>query len=234
MLQQFFRRPKARALGDDAGAKGSTSFSLSTSVPRPDEAQMQPQSSPLMKTAKLILAGRQELLIRVNNVSAGGIMAEVIGPVEVGETVEIDFSGQNIPATVSWRREHFAGLKFDADVDLGELLAGRRPRLGFRHRPPRLEIECAASVKVGRNYYQVSVQNISQAGIKVEPIGEYCLGQRVVVVIESLGPVRGEVRWYSDRAAGIVFDKPLAFEQLAEWMGKRLEMASLKHEIGRR
>jgi hypothetical protein len=36
------------------------------------------------------------------------------------------------------------------------------------------------------------------------------------------------VRWYSERRAGIVFDKELGFEELAEWVGKRLELASLK------
>jgi hypothetical protein len=67
--------------------------------------------------------------------------------------------------------------------------------------------------------------------MKVEPIEEYCLGHQVVVVVESLRPIRGEVRWFSDRRAGIVFDKPLAFEELAEWIGKRLEMAALKASI---
>jgi hypothetical protein len=43
-----------------------------------------------------------------------------------------------------------------------------------------------------------------------------------------LKPIKGEVRWYSDRRAGIVFKKPLEFEELAEWVGKRLEVASLK------
>jgi len=64
--------------------------------------------------------------------------------------------------------------------------------------------------------------------MKVEPIEEYCVGKKVIVVVESLGPVKGEVRWYRDRRAGIVFDKPLDFDQLSEWVGKRLEMASLK------
>jgi hypothetical protein len=50
----------------------------------------------------------------------------------------------------------------------------------------------------------------------------------VVVVVESLKPIKGEVRWYSDRKAGIIFDQPLDFDELAEWVGKRLELASLK------
>ena len=48
------------------------------------------------------------------------------------------------------------------------------------------------------------------------------------MVVESLRPIRGEVRWFSDRRAGIVFDKELEFQELAEWVGKRLELASLK------
>ena len=48
------------------------------------------------------------------------------------------------------------------------------------------------------------------------------------MVVESLRPIKGEVRWYSERKAGIVFDGALDFDELAEWIGKRLELASLK------
>ena len=102
-----------------------------------------------------------------------------------------------------------SGSKFDQNVDLGELLAGRKPRHGFRPRPPRLEVECKATLKLGKTYYTVDVHDISLGGLKVEPIEEYCLGKQVVVVVESLRPIRGEVRWFSDRKAGIVFDKPM-------------------------
>ena len=60
-----------------------------------------------------------------------------------------------------------------------------------------------------RCYYTVDVHDISLGGMKVEPIEEYCVGKTVVVVVESLSPIRGEVRWFSERKAGIVFDQPL-------------------------
>jgi hypothetical protein len=69
--------------------------------------------------------------------------------------------------------------------------------------------------------------------MKVAPIEEYCVGREVTVVVESLKPIKGEVRWYSERKAGIVFDRPLDFEELAEWVGKRLEVASLKASFQR-
>ena len=197
-------------------------------MPRPEERRNDDRLMPMLRVAKLIQDGGREQLIRLRNVSAGGLMAELGHPIEVGTPVAIELSSQQIPATVVWTREGTAGFKFDQNIDLGEMLAGRKPRHGFRPRPPRLEVECKATLKLGKTYYTVDVHDISLGGVKVEPIEEYCLGKEVVVVVESLRPIRGEVRWFSDRRAGVVFDKPLKFEELAEWVGKRLELAALK------
>jgi hypothetical protein len=206
----------------------STTVSLSTAVPRPAELAIDQRSSAMLRVAKLTDAAGAQQLIKVKNLTAGGLMAIAPKTPEVGQQVNIELSSQKIPASVIWTRDGVVGLKFDQDLDLGELLAGRKPRHGFRPRPPRLEIACKASVRVGKLYYSVDVHDISLEGMKVEPIEEYCVGKKVIVVVESLRPVKGEVRWYKDRLAGIVFDKPLNFEELTEWVGKRLELASLK------
>jgi hypothetical protein len=228
MFGNLIRRKPARPLGQPDDAFDSTSFSLSTAVPRPDERRDDPRALSTLRLAKLTDADGREQLVRLRNVSAGGLMAEIGHPLAVGDAVALELSAQAIPATVVWTRDGTAGLKFDQNIDLGELLAGRKPRHGFRPRPPRLEVECKATLKLGKTYYTVDVRDISLGGLKVEPIEEYCLGKQVVVVVESLRPIRGEVRWFSDRKAGIVFDKPMRFEELAEWIGKRLELASLK------
>ena len=227
MFGPLIRRKTARSFGVDNGAFESTTFSLSTAVPRPSERRADERIIPMLRVAKLT-GPSGEQLIRVRNVSAGGLMAEAAQPVSIGETVEVELSSQKIPGSVVWVRDGTVGVKFDQTVDLGELLAGRKPRHGFRPRPPRLEVSCKASLRVDKTYYTVDVHDISLGGMKVEPIEEYCLGRKVVVVVESLRPIRGEIRWYSDRKAGIVFDESLEFEELAEWVGKRLELASLK------
>lgn len=232
MFGSLIRRKQAkRPLGDDNIAFESTTFSLSTAVPRPSERRSDERMIAMLRVAKLKDGQDREQLIRVRNVSAGGLMAEVGHPVNVDDVVNIELSSQNIPSTVVWIREGTAGFKFHQDIDLGELLAGRKQRHGFRPRPPRLEVNCKANVKVADSYYTVEVHDISLGGMKVEPIEEYCLGKKVVVVVESLRPIRGEVRWFADRKAGIVFDQPMKFEELAEWIGKRLEMATLKAGI---
>ena len=202
MFGSLIRR-RSTATTDEAAFE-STTFSLSTDVPRPEERRSDERLAAMLRVAKLVSeAGEQ--LIRVRNVSAGGVMAEVAHLPNVGERVQLELNSQKIPATAVWTRETTAGFKFDQSVDLGELLAGRKPRHGFRARPPRLEVACKASVRLGKIYYTVDVHDISLGGMKCEPIEEYCLGKKVVVVVESLRPIRGEVRWFSDRKAGIVF-----------------------------
>jgi len=220
------RKPAVSASADEAPFE-STTFSLTTAVPRPAEQRNDERIVPLLRVAKLVNESGERLM-RVRNVSAGGLMGEIAEATQVGELVSVELSSQKIPSSVVWIREGMVGVKFDQTVDLGELLAGRKARHGFRPRPPRLEVACKASIRVGKVYYTVDIHDISLGGMKVEPIEEYCVGKQVVVVVESLRPIKGEVRWYSERRAGIVFTRPLEFEELAEWVGKRLEVASLK------
>lgn len=230
MFESLIRRRPAIEFGDDNAAFDSTTFSLSTAVPRPTERRGDDRIPTTLTIIKLRTeAGEQ--LARLRNMSAGGLMAEVGQPLIVGEAVKVDVQSQVVPATVVWTREGTVGLKFDQSLDLGELLAGRKPRHGFRPRPPRLEVRCKASLKVGKSYYTCEVQDISLGGMKIAPVGEYCLSKDVIVVVESLRPLRGNVRWFSEGNAGVVFDQPLSFEELAEWIGKRLELASLKASI---
>ena len=227
MFGSLIRRKIGTSVDQDDAAFDSTTFSLSTAVPRPCERRNDERILPVLRVAKLV-APAGEQLIRVRNLSAGGLMAEVGQPCQVGDVVSVEFSTQAIPSTVVWTRQGTVGIKFDQNIDLGELLAGRKPRHGFRARPPRLEVNCKASIRVGKVYYTVDVHDISLGGMKVEPIEEFCLGKSVVVVVESLRPIKGKVRWFAERKAGVVFDEPLKFEEMAEWIGKRLELASLK------
>ena len=228
MFGSLIRKKSGTVWNQEDGTFESTTFTLSTAVPRPCERRTEERVLPTLRVAKLTGVNSEQLL-RVRNISAGGLSGNTSQtPPPIGEQVSIELSSQQIPASVVWIREGTVGLKFDQNVDLGELLAGRKPRHGFRPRPPRLEVNCKASIRVGKVYYTVDVQDISLGGMKVEPIDQYCVGKSVTVVVESLRPIKGEVRWYSDRRAGIVFERELEFQELSEWVGKRLEMASLK------
>jgi hypothetical protein len=221
------RKYGARCSGDEFAAE-STLFSLSLEVPRPTERRTDERLVTILPVAKLITEAGA-VLCRIKNISAGGIAAELAGPVPAESEVQIEIShDQRIPGRVVWTRAGCAGIKFDAEVDLRQLLAARKPRDGFRPRPPRLEVSCPATVRIGKLFHRVEVRDISLGGLKVAIDDWNCVGQAATVTVDGLAPIKGRVRWYKARQAGIVFDAPLRFEDLAAWLGKRLEIAGMK------
>ena len=173
MFADLIRRKfSAQPFSSSDAAFESTTVSLSTAVPRPAEGRFDERLSPMLRVGKLTDGKGNDQLVKVKNLSAGGVMVIVSRAPVVAEQVNLELSSQRIPGSVIWTRDDMAGIKFDQDVDLGELLAGRKPRHGFRPRPPRLQIPCKASVRVGKTYYTVDVHDISLGGIKVQPIEE--------------------------------------------------------------
>lgn len=228
MLGALIRRTVRRSASRGEMALDSTTFSLTTQVPRPADQRADKRLLLMLPVAKLTSEYRQDLC-RIRNISAGGLMAEVTTQPAVGTRFFIELSSdQRIPGEVVWTRGNSIGVKFDHDVDLRELLAERRPVAGYTRRPPRLEVTCGATVRIGSLYHRVEVRDISLGGIKVAISDWQCVGKPVQITIESFRMVKGKVRWYRGGQAGIVFDRPLAFEELAAWMAKRVEIASLK------
>jgi hypothetical protein len=207
----------------------SATFSLSTEIPRPTDQRAEDRIASILPLAKLTTDDWQDFC-RVRNISAGGVMVETTAtPPPVDAQIFIEFnSNHGMAGSIVWTRKSMLGIKFDGPVDLRELLSKPTTRGGSVQRPPRLEIRCGATVRIGKLYYPVEVRDISQGGVKVEINDWQCVGKPVVITIESLKPVRGIVRWYRQGHAGIVFDKRLSFEELAQWLGKRVEVASLK------
>ena len=203
-------------------------FSLTTDVPRPTDSRADERLLTLLPVARLVADEWQDLC-RIRNITAGGLMAQTATPHEAGIPVLLELnSSQRISGSLVWSRDCMVGMKFDQNIDIREILANRRPRIGFRPRPARLDIQCGATIKIGSLYHKVEVQDISLGGIKVMLHDDECLGKEVLITVESLRPIKGTIRWHRDGMAGIVFHRALTFEELAEWLGKRIEVASLR------
>lgn len=217
-----------RAQSDELAFESAT-FSLSTEVPRPSDRRTDPRIVPILPLAKLIGEEWQDLC-RVRNISAGGLSAECLTSApKSGSRIFIEFDSMHrVGAQIVWVREARVGLKFDESVDVRELLAGKRPRGGFAPRPPRLDVTCHASVRIEGLYHKVEVRDISQGGMRVRLNDWQCVGKPVVATVESLRPIKGVIRWYRDGHAGMVFDRQLSFEELADWLGRRVDVASAR------
>jgi len=230
MLGALIRRSFGGGKGrTDDVAFETTTFSLNTEVPRPDDKRMEERLRSVLPVAKMVTEHGQDLC-RVRNISAGGVMAETSKSHPVGTRVRIEFnSHQQLPGQVVWTRETSCGVKFDQDVDLRELLANRPARrAGQTPRPPRLDITCNAELMVEGVLYRTEVHDISLGGLKVAISDWNCVNKDVIVTMESFRPIKGKIAWYKAGYAGIVFKRALSFEELAEWMGKRVEVASMK------
>lgn len=72
------------------------------------------------------LAGTGEMRqVRVRNLSAGGLMAELSDVLDIGEAVEIEVRGVGVvPGRVAWSTEGRVGIAFDRQIDP---LAARKP-----------------------------------------------------------------------------------------------------------
>lgn len=222
------RKPAGPVLADE-NALEATSVSLTTAVPRPPtQAMHDPGVLDMLPIAKLV-SGHTQTLCRIRAISAGGIAADCAVDLAVGAEIQLELnSPQRIPGRVVWVRAHAIGVKFDEKVDVRALLANRVSREGYQARPPRLDIRCKATIRIGGYFHQVEVRDISLGGLKVDLRDPDVVGQKALITIESLRPLKGVVRWYREGQAGILFDQPLRFEELTEWLANRYEMASMK------
>jgi hypothetical protein len=230
MLGTLIRRKIgiARAQRSDEALEATTVFSLTTDVPRPTDSRADQRLLALLPLAKLVGEDWQDLC-RIRNISAGGLLAETTQHHEAGLPLRVELeSGQQIEGSIVWTRGTILGVKFAQNIDLREILSNRRPRIGFRPRPARLDIRCGATVRINGFYHKVEVKDISLAGIKIQLQERGCVGKEVLVTVESLRPIKGTIRWYRDGMAGVLFHRPLTFSELAEWLGKRIEVASLR------
>lgn len=223
------KRKEETPLPSDDSALDAANVSLSTSVPRPPAPVERAQRITEMLPIAKLITDWNETLCRIVSLSAGGVAAEGSANVPIGSKVVLEFNSfQRVPGRVVWTRAEAIGVKFDETVDLRALLSNKPNSDGQKPRPPRLEIEAQATIRVSNTVHKVEVRDISMAGIKVDLRDPDLGGREVLVTIDSLRPVRGVVRWVRGGQAGILFSRPLAFEELTEWLGRRFELASLK------
>src|ERR1051325_466816 len=103
MFASLIRRKSGPALegGSDAAFE-STTVSLSTAVPRPAERRTDERVSAMLRVAKLTNASGEQQLVKVKNLSAGGLMAIAAKCPEVGAVVDVELSSQKIAGSVVW------------------------------------------------------------------------------------------------------------------------------------
>lgn len=203
-------------------AAEQTTFSLSNLPPRPPERRRQPRHITILRVGAIIIDGRLELCL-IRNISAGGLMAHIYSLAVEGQRVAVELkSNYRISGTISWVEGSNVGIRFDAPVDVEDLLASQNIMdNGWRPRLPRVEVDRLATVRVGSRVYGVSTRDISQGGVKIETDAPFEEGADVVLMLDKFRPIHGVVRWYSEGLCGIAFNQVLRFQELIDWLRSR-------------
>lgn len=196
-----------------------TSFSFSERVPLPPERRNDKRHLKILRVGTLIIGSRTELCL-IRNISAGGLMAHVYSPLEVGEIVTVALKSTHVlHGKVIWTREGNAGIEFDEPIDVEEMLSN--PTLlenGWLPRMPRVEIDWLATVRSGAHTTWVSLRDISQGGVKFESDAPLQPGAQVTLTVDKFRSIRGVVRWWDQGLGGISFNELIPFQELMRWL----------------
>ncbi len=177
----------------------------------------------LLLVGQITKRGGHDGLCRVRNVSAGGLMADVVMSVEPEDLVRIDLrNGQSRSGVVRWVKKDQFGLQFDEPIaDVRRFLAEERaPRAdGLPSvRSPRLRAECNASLQLGGRPYPGTVLDISQGGARIATAAPAGRDRLLTLSIPGLPALRCVVRWAEAPDVGVSFLDQLSFAALAHWL----------------
>ena len=199
-----------------------TGISFSRDMPMPElERRKSDRQITIYRTAT-IRVGAFHGLCLIRNISAGGLMGTVHTTLPVSASVAIEIDSDNaISGKIIWTKDLLIGVQFDQPIDVNQILQRQSEESkGRTHRMPRLNIARGARVLVGGVSREVMVRDISQGGAKVE--AEFLrMGDQVTIAVYGLGTSRGVVCWSDNGNAGISFDTPIAFNQLAAWASRQ-------------
>jgi hypothetical protein len=200
----------------------TTLYSLSDHTPDPVERRDGERYLTLFRVGTIMVQDRRELCL-IKNISAGGMMIRPYCKLESGTPVSVELKrGEQIPGTVSWVRGGSAGISFEENIDVVELLASSME--GPRPRMPRVEVRCIASVRQGSNVYGMRAHDVSQGGLKVESNRDLDVGAEVLVTLPGLPSREAIVRWRDGRTYGITFRRLIALAELVEWLRDQREL----------
>ncbi|NJC05200.1 hypothetical protein GGQ97_000993 [Sphingomonas kaistensis] len=93
---------------------------------------------------------------------------------------------------------------------------------GFRPRRfERQDVRCPVRVRIGNRQYAAYLDNASDGGVKVSTGSRIVPAGKVIVQIPDLPPLRGELRWASEREAGVAFPLVDGYSPITDWLARR-------------
>lgn len=210
--------------------------------PRLDTAQTERRTSgraTTVFTIGRIKIGQLSRPCMVRDVSRGGLRIQMTNPPPPGSRVEVEARGiTSRLATVRWVGGCEAGLAFDFDRGISQIIDGEPSRAGPQPRHPRFNLIHSIDFSIGGRELSAQILNISLGGVKLSTSLNLAPDDRANVRLNldlAFDCLDGEVRWAQGGVCGFQFLHPISSLALALAL-ERLDQAQLirKPAIDRR
>lgn len=176
----------------------------------------------MLRVGRTVWNGRDQLCV-VRNLSVGGLMFECLHPPVIDQRVTVELrSDKQMTGIVRWTRDMAAGVEFDQDVNVEQMLREERSSL-LRVRPRAPRFVRRGTVKlIGAESDPVfgDIIDISIGGLSCRTDLPLRRGEPIVASIDGVGATNAELRWTKGDVAGIRFDKPLSWRAFQLWLDK--------------
>jgi PilZ domain len=176
----------------------------------------------MLRVALFHANGAKDICI-VKNISATGLSACLYRKLACGDDVQVEFrSGELLSGSIVWERDWEVGISFPNPIHVPSVLASRWiTETGRQRNLPRIELSCPGRVKIGADWVEVTLRDISQGGARVQLATQVGEMAEVILNLPELNPMSGVVRWSDGNELGISFNGCMAFEHLARWIQAR-------------
>ena len=177
------------------------------------EQRNEPRITLLIRAAKLI-AGDDEFLVVLRDVSREGLKVKTFHPLPADEPLAIELaSGERHQIEEAWQEGEISGFRFRDPVALERLLADSP--MGKRKRPVRVRLSVPVKVFAGARRCDGTFIDISQNGACMSSDHHLALDERIRIEGPGLPELTGRVRWRRTPLYGLIFEQTFRLDDLA-------------------
>jgi hypothetical protein len=184
-----------------------------------DDRRVGSRALSILRVGRVVWDGEDQLCV-VRNISSGGVMFECLHPPAVGQRLLIELrSDKQMTGEVRWSRDTRAGIQFDREINVEQMLReDRSPLLRVRPRSPRFARRGSARLIVNGETIAAEVADISVSGMSCRPELPIRMGEPLVAVFDEVGATNAELRWVRGDMVGVRFEKSLPWKPFQLWL----------------
>lgn len=189
---------------------------------REEWVERAPRAVATLLVAKLSHDGNPGQLCRVRNISENGMQIDTIASLLPGMQITVETrGGAQLTGAIAWTQGRRAGVRFDAAIDVNEILGKPNPVAAAaapRPRSPRFTAEVPARISSYGRSIDVVLADLSQGGACLRLQRSLRPDTEVILMIPGLAPRRCTTRWSDDEYAGVAFHDPFSYLELSTWL----------------